>query len=177
MALAPTIDVAVRCKGWSRVSPPAERIAHEAARLALAEGIAASNCLATAPIEIGITLSDAAEQQQLNRDYRGQDVPTNVLAFPAWEPVFRMPADAPVLLGDVVLALETVAREAAEQEKSLGDHLCHLVVHGVLHLLGFDHVTTAETTAMETLEKSILAKLGVADPYRDPARSVDGGFA
>jgi len=175
MALVSTIDVAVRCDSWIRVFPAAERLAQEAARLALADGMAASDWVAKAPVELGITLADAAEQRRLNRDFRGQDVPTNVIAFPVWEPGTRIPVDAPVLLGDVVLALETVAHEAAEQEKSLGDHLRHLVVHGVLHLLGFDHLTTADATVMESLEKSILAKLGVADPYRDTACSLKGG--
>jgi probable rRNA maturation factor len=73
-----------------------------------------------------------------------------------------------VLLGDVVLAVETVARESAEQKKPVADHLLHLTVHGVLHLLGYDHLTQAEAAAMESLERSILAELGVPDPYREP---------
>jgi probable rRNA maturation factor len=89
-----------------------------------------------------------------------------VLAFPAWEPGAEIPPGAPLLLGDVVLALETVAREAMEQGKPLADHLSHLIVHGVLHLLGYDHATEAEAVAMESLETSILASLGVPDPYR-----------
>jgi probable rRNA maturation factor len=177
MELVSTIDVAVRCVGWSQASPRVERLADEAARLALADGVAASGCIPVAPLELGITLAGADEQRQLNRDYRGQDVPTNVLAFPAWEAGARTPADAPVLLGDVVLAFETVASEAAAQRKSLDDHLRHLVVHGVLHLLGFDHLTTTEAIVMERLETSILAKLGIADPYRAPARSAKGGSA
>src|SRR5262245_23870018 len=152
MELVSTIDVAIRCIAWSRASPLVEWLTNEAARLALADGVAASGLVPTGPVELGITLADAAEQQQLNRDYRGQDVPTNVLAFPAWEAGRRMPADAPVLLGDVVLAFEPVAHEAAAQQKSLDDHLRHLVVHGVLHLLGFDHLTTADAAVMESLE-------------------------
>jgi probable rRNA maturation factor len=124
-------------------------------------------------VELGITLGDAANQQQLNRDYRGLDAPTNVLAFPVWEPGTRLPPGAPVLLGDIVLALETVAQEAAEQEKPIGDHLVHLTVHGVLHLLGYDHLTQVEATAMESLERSILAELGVPDPYRDTMSSIE----
>jgi probable rRNA maturation factor len=78
-----------------------------------------------------------------------------------------------VLLGDVVLAMETVAQEAAEQKKPLADHLVHLTVHGVLHLLGYDHLTQAEAGAMESIERSILAELGVPDPYRDTMSSIE----
>ena len=81
-------------------------------------------------------------------------------------------ADEPVF-GDIVLALETVAQEAADQEKPIGDHLVHLTVHGVLHLLGYDHLTQGEAAAMESLERSILAELGVADPYCDPMSSIE----
>ena len=174
MELALTIDVAIRCIGWRQASPLVERLADEAARLALADGVAALDLVSIGPVEFGINLTDAAEQRQLNRDYRGHDVSTNVLAFPAWEARVPMSADAPVLLGDVVLSFETVALEAAAQQKSLDDHLRHLVVHGVLHLLGFDHLTTADAAQMEGLETSILAKLGVADPYCDHAWSIEG---
>jgi len=90
---------------------------------------------------------------------------TNVLAFPQGMPDSSQ-SDAPVLLGDVVLAFETVRREAAEQQKSLTNHLRHLIVHGVLHLLGLDHEEAAEAAAMEAREIKILAGLGVPDPYR-----------
>lgn len=131
--------------------------------IALAQGIAAQCDTA---VEIGITLADDAAQRQLNDAWRGADRPTNVLAFPAWEPGTALPEGAPVLLGDVVLAFETIAREAAEQGKPVADHLSHLVVHGVLHLLGYNHASDAEAVAMEALETSILASLGVPDPYR-----------
>jgi probable rRNA maturation factor len=101
---------------------------------------------------------------ELNRTWRGQDKPTNVLSFPA-------PTDMPVPkgemapLGDVALAYETVLREAAEQGKTPVDHLSHLIVHGILHLLGYDHETGPDAEAMETEEREILARLGIADPY------------
>jgi probable rRNA maturation factor len=117
-------------------------------------------------IELAISLADDAVQQGLNRDWRGIDRPTNVLAFPAWNREAPIPPGAPLLLGDVVLAFETAAREADEQGKPLSDHLSHLIVHGVLHLLGHDHASEAEAVAMESLETSILASLGVPDPYR-----------
>jgi probable rRNA maturation factor len=94
-------------------------------------------------------------------------MPTNVLAFALADPAGPTPAGAPNLLGDVVLAFETVAREATAQQKPLADHLAHLVVHGVLHLQGFDHQSEAEAAVMEAREVEILTRLGLPDPYRD----------
>jgi probable rRNA maturation factor len=104
----------------------------------------------------------------LNRRWRGRDSATNVLSFPSGE---TGAGGRAVLLGDVVLAYETVAREAAAQGKTLADHLAHLVAHGVLHLLGFDHAEDAEARRMESLERRVLARLGVADPYHARERS------
>ena len=113
-------------------------------------------------------LTDDAAVRALNAQWRGKDRPTNVLSFPAATPdeIARARAGGPpLLLGDVVLALETCRREAAEQGKPLADHVAHLVVHGVLHLLGHDHEDDAEADRMERLETAILAELGIADPY------------
>jgi probable rRNA maturation factor len=173
MNLACTIDIALACTGWSRLCPPAESLARGAAELALARGTTDLGLTWPSAVELGITLADADGQRQLNREYRGQDEPTNVLAFPVWEAGTRLPPGAPVLLGDVVLALETVAQEAAEQEKPLDDHLVHLTVHGVLHLLGYDHLTQVEAATMESLERSILAELGVPDPYSDTISAIE----
>jgi probable rRNA maturation factor len=164
---AVTIDVVSTCAAWNLVCPDAEDLARRAAQLSLVRGSMALKLAWRQRVELAIVLVDAAHQQYLNRDHRGVDAPTNVLAFPAWQPGTRVPAEAPVLLGDVVLSMETIAREAAEQKKPIADHLRHLVVHGVLHLLGFDHLEPAEAEAMESLERSILSELGVADPYRD----------
>lgn len=109
--------------------------------------------------EVAIVLADDAEVQTLNRTWRGEDSPTNVLSFPADA------ASEPRPLGDVVLGYETVAREAAEQEIALADHVCHLTVHGMLHLLGYDHASDDEAERMEDLERRALASLGIADPY------------
>lgn len=165
-----TIAVGVAAPGWRRCCPQAVRLAREAARRAVAGGWAGSDwapAAAPTPVELGVRLTDDAEQRRLNRTYRNKDAPTNVLAFPAIEPGAAVPTDAPLLLGDVVLAFETVAREAAEQEKPVADHLRHLVAHGVLHLLGYDHTHASEAAVMENLERSILQGLGVPDPYRD----------
>jgi len=103
--------------------------------------------------------------RELNRDFRGQDKPTNVLSFPSDEK--PKPGAPMVLLGDVVLAYETVAREAHAQGKSLAEHAAHMVVHGVLHLLGFDHERNeVDAQRMEALETQVLAKLGIPNPYR-----------
>jgi probable rRNA maturation factor len=153
----PSIDVSVDCDCWTAVCPEAAVLAAAAARAAVADaGVGI----------VEIVLTDDAEQQKLNHRWRGKDAPTNVLAFPVGE---ARPASAgpSALLGDVVLAYETVAREASEQCKPLANHLRHLVVHGVLHLLGFDHATEAEAAIMETREIAILQRLGVPDPYRD----------
>src|SRR5713101_518549 len=158
VSAAPSVDVAVHCSAWLEACPDASAIAAAGARAALATGTEASRCV------VDVTLTDDAEQRQLNRTYRGKDAPTNVLAFPQAETVPA--ADAPVLLGDVVLAFETVRREAAEQKKPFANHLSHLVAHGVLHLLGLDHENAADAAAMEAREIKILGGLGVPDPYR-----------
>lgn len=113
--------------------------------------------------EVSLVLADDALVRRLNRQWRRIDAPTDVLSFPADDD--GLATNAPWLLGDVILAFETVSRAAAEQGKPLADHLRHLVVHGVLHLLGYDHEKPAEAEEMEALETRALARLGVADPY------------
>ena len=119
--------------------------------------------------EVSILLCDDARMRELNRSYRGQDRATNVLSFPAYEldPERAPPAprQGPALLGDIVLAAETVRREASAEGKRIADHLCHLLVHGCLHLLGHDHQTTAGARRMERLERLVLADLGISDPF------------
>jgi probable rRNA maturation factor len=158
------VTVTVACDDWLAARPDAEALAERAARAALA---AERNEATDGPILLGIVLTDDSEQRDLNRTWRGRDSPTNVLSFALTDPDGKVPQGAPVLLGDVVLAFETVAREAAEQRKILADHLAHLVVHGVLHLLGFDHESEAEAAIMEARETEILARLGVPAPYAD----------
>lgn len=115
--------------------------------------------------EVAIRLVDAPEGQAMNLQYRHKDYATNVLSFPAEVPE-GLPEDFDFpQLGDLVICAPVVAREAAEQGKALNDHYAHLTVHGVLHLLGFDHIDDAEAEEMEALERRILAGLGIADPY------------
>ena len=158
-----SVELSLSCKGWLAACPEIEALAATAAHAAMA-GTALPACPS---VLVGVILTDDAEQRQLNRTYRGKDAPTNVLSFPIADLAAPMPAGSPILLGDVFLAFETVAREAAEQHKKLPDHFRHLVVHGVLHLLGFDHETDADAAIMETREVEILAELGVPPPYED----------
>lgn len=113
------------------------------------------------PAELAIRIVDADEGRAFNRDYRGKDYATNVLSFPAELP----PGVASPLIGDLAICAPVVLREAAEQGKLPRDHCAHLTIHGVLHLLGYDHIEDGEAEAMEALETRILAGLGIADPY------------
>jgi probable rRNA maturation factor len=125
--------------------------------------------LANPRLVLSLLLTSDAKVQGLNRTWRGRDRPTNVLSFPMLaraELEGLAPQGPPVLLGDIALAYETCAREAADKGISLAAHATHLIVHGLLHLAGHDHVSSeAEAEAMEALERAILAKLGLADPY------------
>jgi probable rRNA maturation factor len=154
------IDLAEPCPLWRETLGDVEAICGAAARAALN----GANAAPPSASELSIVLGDDALVQSLNRRWRGKDEPTNVLSFPAQGG--ERPPEAPLLLGDVVLAYERVAQEAAAQGKPLIDHLRHLVVHGVLHLIGFDHEVPAEAEQMEALEAAVLAGLGVPDPYR-----------
>lgn len=139
----------------------------EAAVRAAADAVAAELELGSS--EACLALSDDTHVAELNGAYRGKPKPTNVLSFPAGEPPGEVPQTRH--LGDVILAAETVVREAAEQDIAPADHLRHLVVHGLLHLLGYDHQTDAEAEVMEGLEVRILASLGIANPYETATKS------
>lgn len=159
------IDLVVEAGGWG---------AEDALETLVAETLGASAPLAgsgpgdLSPLpacEVAIAFADDARVREINRDHRGKDKPTNVLSFPAAE----MPGAPYRFLGDIVLAYETVAAEAEAEGKPFDHHLRHLVVHGFLHLLGYDHETEAEAEEMEALERACLARLGVPDPYRGEA--------
>lgn len=143
------IEVEIEDGAWSEALPEAAAVVERAATAALGavEG------------DVVVLLTDDAAVQDLNARFRDRDRPTNVLSFPAAE-------SAAPHLGDVVLAYGVCAAEARAHGKTLADHLSHLTVHGVLHLLGRDHEDEAEAEEMEGEERSILASLGVADPYR-----------
>jgi probable rRNA maturation factor len=144
-------------------------------------GAAAAAALALTPyasladaaplVEIAVRFTDDAEVHTLNRDFRGKDKPTNVLSFPQVQDDLLQGLansdDGEILLGDIVLARETCVREAEEKGISITDHATHLIVHGTLHLVGYDHVDDAAAAAMEALEVKALASLGIANPYAD----------
>lgn len=113
--------------------------------------------------ELAVRVMDEAEARRLNRTYRGVDAPTNVLSFPYED----LPGTSLPLLGDLAICAPVVEREAREQGKPLDAHWAHMVVHGVLHLLGFDHQTEEQASKMERLEAEVLADLGYTDPYRE----------
>ena len=149
------IDVVEDGGDWSSVAG-ADGLVRTAARALAAE-------LGLASGEVCVALSSDAQVAELNGAYRGKPAPTNVLSFPS---TGLLPVDGePRFLGDVILALETLQREAADLGLPLQHHMQHLVVHGMLHLLGYDHQTDADAEAMEGLEVRVLARLGIADPY------------
>jgi probable rRNA maturation factor len=130
----------------------------------VAEAVGQSGRATDGGVEVAVRVVEAEEIQTLNRLYRDKDYPTNVLSFPAGE-IEGMPADVPRLLGDVVISASVVAAEAVEQGKAVADHWAHMIVHGTLHLLGFDHENDVEAAEMEALEARILASKSVTDPY------------
>jgi probable rRNA maturation factor len=159
------ILVEIADEAWLTKVPDAEELCARVAAITL--GAAAELVdLPADRLEVSILLTDDAQVQELNRDYREQDKPTNVLSFAALDEDSPIPPDGPILLGDVIIARETTEREAADEDKKLDHHLSHLVVHGVLHLLGYDHMEDDEAEEMESLERSILGTLGVPDPYQ-----------
>ena len=142
------VDLVLLDAAWGKVLPGVERLVRKAARAALGSRQKSS---------LVVALSDDRRVRTLNKRDRQKDKPTNVLSYPSGEKAF---------LGDIVLARQTVWREAREQKKTPADHVAHLVVHGTLHLLGYDHETSDEDAEhMEALERRILKKLGIADPY------------
>jgi probable rRNA maturation factor len=159
-----TIEVTVEAEAWRAAVTDPERLCRRAAAAALAGEPGT-------PAEVSVLLTDDARISRLNGRYRGREGPTNVLSFPTGGAPPPGPAAAPRLLGDVVVALETTRREAADEGRQVADHLAHLVVHGTLHLLGYDHEAVAEAERMEAREIELLAGLGIADPYRGAVQS------
>ena len=158
------VDINRAAGAWQAFDEAAVRAA-----AAGAFGLLRGRQLLAGPAELSVLLSDDEAIRDLNKKYRGKDRPTNVLSFPASSPPPPPESeDGARLLGDIALARETIAREAAEHHKPFVAHLSHLVVHGLLHLLGFDHEQgEADAAAMEALERDIMSALGFPDPYRE----------
>ncbi|MBI1364466.1 MAG: rRNA maturation RNase YbeY [Alphaproteobacteria bacterium] len=145
------VEAIVEAAGWARALPEAETLARRVFDAARAREPRLAG-------EAAILFTDDATVRDLNRRFRGKDAPTNVLSFPS---------GAAGLLGDVALAYETCAREAREKGVALADHAAHLIAHGLLHLVGYDHMDDREALLMERLETAILGAVGVADPYEE----------
>jgi probable rRNA maturation factor len=150
-----TVEISVEADGWSAM-PGLEALVQQATAAALRGRDVGDVC---------ILFSDNAEVQALNAQWRGKNKPTNVLSFPATA-ITGLPEGEDQPLGDIVLAVETVLAEAQAQGKTPAAHTTHLVVHGILHLLGYDHENDDDATLMEQTEREILAGLGIADPYQ-----------
>jgi len=150
----PAVDIVIESPLW-RQEPGVAAVL----RRAIGEAAAATDVGAAS--EVAIMLCDDAAMRELNGRWRGRAEPTNVLSFPAPD----RPQSGTGTLGDIAIAYETTAREAQAAGTSFTDHLAHLAVHGFLHLVGYDHQSDQEAVAMERLEVSILARLGIADPY------------
>ena len=162
------VETTLAAPGWDAATDW-EALAIKACATALAETPHAGLDRASYTVEVAVRLADDAEVRGLNAQYRGKDQPTNVLSFPMVQPdlieALSAADDGETLLGDIVLAFETVAREAGEKGLSIADHATHLIVHGLLHLLGYDHSDDATGMRMEAIETAALKRLGLADPY------------
>jgi len=154
-----TLDINKDVEAWQNAVPDLDaRIAQT-----FTKALATMDLSDQAAVEVSLLLTDDVHQQALNLKWRGLDKPTNVLSFPAGDDPTS--PDQALLLGDISLAYETVAAEAQDQQKTFDDHVSHLLVHGLLHLLGFDHDSDADAEEMETLEIEILQGLGISSPY------------
>ena len=163
------IEVAVQAEPSWEDGTDWEGLATEAVVAALRISPYADMLTASYNGEISVRLADDDEVRLLNRQYRQKDKPTNVLSFPMVQDdlleVLAKSDDGEALIGDIILARGVCVREAGEKGVTAAEHATHLIVHGTLHLLGFDHITEAEADAMEDLERSALATLGIDDPY------------
>jgi probable rRNA maturation factor len=155
------VSVIVEHDAWHEAIADPLPLLRRAAGAALAQARRDRRSRATARPAVAVALIDDRAIRKLNRTYRGKDKPTNVLSFPAGE----AGEGKTLALGDIAIALGTVKREAKAQEKTLGDHVTHLMVHAVLHLLGYDHESDPDAEHMEALERKALAALGIADNY------------
>lgn len=160
------VDVSLSEPEWSASFLDVEILATKAVKLTL-KSAKLPNALAGRDVEVSVVLANDDLVQVLNREYRNVDKPTNVLSFASLDSDDPIPTEGPVAIGDIILAYQTIDREAKEQDKFFKDHFLHLVVHGTLHLLGYDHEIEDEATIMETLEIRILQKMNIQNPYMD----------
>jgi probable rRNA maturation factor len=162
----PEIDILISAPAWESVGD-----LEALTRVCVGACVAESRVALAPGCEVSVNFCDDAAIRALNAEWRGVDKATNVLSFPTPGPLA-----AKTLLGDIILSYETVMREAQEMEKPPRDYVAHMLVHGFLHLIGYDHETAAEADAMEALERRVATALGVSDPYADePFREGEGG--
>jgi probable rRNA maturation factor len=164
--LEPEIDVSLQEPAWTTSFLDVETIARDAMALTLSMAMLPKQ-LDGRQIEASIVLANDDLVQVLNREYRGKDKPTNVLSFASMDDDSPVPDEGPYPIGDIILAFQTVDREATEEGKFFKDHFIHLVVHGTLHLLGYDHMTDDDANIMEAAEIRILEKLHIQNPYTE----------
>ncbi len=160
IAKAPRLALEIEDARWTAALPNAAALIEKAVCLALADTDTHGRT-----IEVGVRLVDDGTIQALNRDWRGRDKPTNVLSFPLGDPGPVTDPEFPWLIGDIVMSYDTVTAESIRDRKPLEHHVVHLAIHATLHLIGHDHEAEAEAEAMEAAEVSLLAGLGIPDPY------------
>ena len=170
----PQIDISVQDPEWEAMGD-VEEIINKAAQTALTAALI-PRFAEGRDLEVSVVLANDDLVQILNHEYRDKDKPTNVLTFASLDDEEGLPEEGVLNLGDIVLSYQTLDREAQEQGKFLLDHVKHMTVHGMLHLLGYDHKTEDQATDMETLEIRILEKLGVQNPYTDTSTEIDYGL-
>lgn len=163
---AVTIDTNILAGGWEGSDIALDDIINNAVPAAIMRA-ALPPAVNGRELEVSIALTDDASIRTLNHEYRGKDKPTNVLSFAALEGDDPLPPAGPVHIGDIILAFETLEREAADMGKPLADHFTHLLIHGTLHLLGYDHENDADANTMESLEILILSDFGIENPYSE----------
>ncbi|NWH09143.1 MAG: rRNA maturation RNase YbeY [Alphaproteobacteria bacterium] len=163
--MADRIDIVIRDPAWRKAVPGLVKAARAWARSALKAAGGQGG--------VAIAFANDDELRRLNAHFRGKDKATNVLSFPASKDQIRIipEAERSLFLGDIALGLETILAEAARDRKTVADHTAHLVVHGILHLLGYDHVAAREAAVMEGLEVKVLSAMGLPDPYRPGKRT------
>ena len=162
------VDVSVSEPEWNSSIPDLERLITNTIIMTV-QSASLPKSVIKRDLEVSVVLANDDLVQVLNREYRGVDKPTNVLSFASLDSDDPIPDSSHVPLGDLILAYQTIDREAKEQDKFFKDHFVHLIVHGTLHLLGYDHIDEDDANNMETLEIRILEQMNIQNPYMDKA--------